>query len=180
MSWQEEIPLITRVWINDLDETSPTYSDDRILQVITVAAQNVVREVSLINTYSIDVINSTISPDPTLNNTEDKDFVALVALKAACILDQSTFRTKAINEGIKTSLGSASLQVAGNLSGYKTLLDVGPCAMYSQLRTEFEIGNPSVVQAVLSPFVGNKFDPSYVSSYYGGVYRNDGLNRFYS
>jgi hypothetical protein len=179
MSWQLEIPIITRVWINDLD-SNPTYSDSRIQQVVVVAALNVNREVSFTETYDIDVVNETISPDPTLEASLDNDFVALVALKAACILDQSTYRTKAINEGIKTSLASASLHTAGNLKGYKDLLDVGPCAMYSELRQEFEIGNPNMVQAVLSPFVGNKFDASNLNSYYGGFYRNGGLDRFYS
>jgi hypothetical protein len=179
MSWQLEIPLITRVWINDLED-NPTYSDYRIQQVVVVAAQNVIREVSFVNNYDIDIVNMTITPDPTSSGVNDNDFMALVALKAACILDQSTFRTKAVNEGIRTGLGSAYLDIRGNLGGYQTLLQVGPCAMYSQLRTEFEVGNPSVIQAVLSPFVGNKFDPSYATSYYGGGYRNDGLNRFYS
>lgn len=178
MSWQLEIPIIVRVWISDLD-ANPTYSDDRILQVITVAAQNVSREVSFVTDYAIDVVNNTISPDPTASGSDDQDFVALVALKAACILDQSTYRTKAVNEGIKTSLASASLQTAGNLKGYKDLLDVGPCGMYSKLRQEFEIGNPSVVQAVLSPFVGNKFDPTSMNAYYGDA-RHGGLNNFYS
>jgi len=179
MSWQLEIPIITRVWINDLD-SNPTYSDDRILQVVTVAAQNVLREVSFSTNYSVDVVNNSITPDPTSDSVNDNDFIALVALKTACILDQSTYRTKAVNEGIKTSLASATLHVAGNLKGYKDLLDVGPCGMYSQLRQEFEIGNPSVVQAVLSPFVGNKFDPTNLTSYYGGLHRNGGIDRFYS
>ena len=170
MSWQLEIPIIVRVWISDLD-ANPTYSDDRILQVITVAAQNVSREVSFVTDYTIDVVNNTISPDPTLSSSDDPDFVALVALKAACILDQSTYRTKAVNEGIKTSLASATLQTAGNLKGYKDLLDVGPCGMYSKLRQEFEMGNPSIVQAVLGPFVGNRFDPRDAGSTYEGLYR---------
>jgi hypothetical protein len=179
MSWQLEIPIITRVWINDL-EANPIYSDDRILQVVTVAAQNVIREVSFDTTYDVDVVNISITPDPTSDSVNDNDFIALVALKAACILDQSTYRTKAINEGIKTSLASATLHVAGNLKGYKDLLEIGPCGMYSQLRQEFEIGNPSVVQAVLSPFVGNKFDPTNLTSYPGGLHRNGGIDRFYS
>lgn len=179
MSWQIEIPLITRVWINDLD-TNPTYSDDRILQVVTVAAQNVAREVAFTTTYDINVVNLTITPDPTSETIKDSDFIALVALKAACILDQSTFRTKAVNEGIRTSLASASLSVQGNLKGYQTLLEIGPCAMYSQLRTEYDVGNPNIVQAVLSPFVGNKFDPTSMSTHFGGFYRNGGLDKFYS
>ena len=180
MSWQLEIPIIVRVWINDLED-SPTYTDDRIQQVITVASQSVIREVSFTQTYTVDVVNLTISPDPTVAATRDDDFVALTALKSACILDQSTFRTKAVNEGIKTNLASASLSVQGNLRGYQTLLEVGPCAMYSKLRTEFEIGNPNVCQAVLSPFIGNQFDPRNTSSAIGDFHRNGYyIDKFYS
>lgn len=178
MAWTIEIPLITRVWINDLD-ANPTYSDARIKQVVVVAALNVNREVSFTEDYDIDVVNETISPDPTLDASLDNDFTALVALKAACILDQSTYRTKAVNEGIKAGLASATLDTKGNLKGYLDLLNVGPCAMYAQLRQEFEIGNPNMVEAVLSPFVGNDFDPSQLSSYYGYGFRN-GPNQFYS
>lgn len=180
MSWQVEIPVIVRVWINDL-EASPTYTDARIKQVIAVASQSVIREVSFTQNYTIDVVNETISPDPTVTATRDDDFVALTALKSACILDQSTFRTKAVNEGIKTNLASASLSVQGNLRGYLTLLEVGPCAMYSKLRTEFEIGNPNVCQAILSPFIGNQFDPRNTSSAIGDFHRNGYyIDKFYS
>lgn len=180
MSWQTDMTTIVRVWINDLD-ASPTYSDSRIQQVITVAAQNVIREVNFVQNYTIDISSTGITPDPTAQDTKDDDFVALTSLKSACILDQSTFRTKAVNEGIKTTLASASLSVQGNLRGYHTLLQVGPCAIYDQLRTEFEVGNPSTCQAILSPFVGNKFDPRNTSSHLGGFYRNSYyIDKFYS
>ena len=180
MSWQLEIPLITRVWINDLTD-SPTYTDYRIQQVVAVAAQNVIREVSLSTDYTIDVVNLSITPDPAATATRDNDFIAFTALKSACILDQSTFRTKAVNEGIKTNLASASIQVQGNLRGYKVLLDQGPCAIYEKLRTEFEIGNPNICEAVLSPFVGNDFDPRNTSNAMGDFHRNGYyIDKFYS
>ena len=99
MSWQSEIPLIVRTLINDLDLTNPTYSDDRLLQVITVAAKYVQFDVVLDQIYAIDVVNKTINPDPTLN--DDSIFISLIGLKASCIIDQSTLRTKAAMEGIK-------------------------------------------------------------------------------
>ena len=46
-----------------------------------------------------------------------------MTLKAACFLDQSTFRTKAVNEGIKAGLGAAQVTVQGNLKGFKDILD---------------------------------------------------------
>lgn len=161
MSWQTEISTITRVWINDLD-SSPVYSDDRLLQLILVAAKYVKLEVNLDNEYNINFDTASITPDPTSIN--DESFIGFVSLKAACLLDQSTFRTKAVNEGIKAALGPASLSVGGNLAGYETILNQGPCALYEQLKLDYEIGNISLFQAILSPFAGNNFDPEYQKS----------------
>lgn len=159
MSWQLEIPLMVRTLINDLDENSPTYSDDRLQLTIAVAAQYVNREINFDNKYTIDIVNLNISPDPTLCHSRDDDFIGFVSLRAACFLDQSTFRTKAAAEGIRTSLGPASVSVAGNLKGYQSILETGPCSAYDKLRLEYEIGNIKYVRAILSPFVGNKFSP---------------------
>ena len=158
MAWENEMTLIVRTLINDL-ANPPTYSDSRIQQVIVVAGTYVQEEANLTTTYNIDVSAVTITPDP-VSPTRDTVFVGLTCLKAACFLDQSTFRTKAAMEGIRTALGSANLSISGNLSGYKILLDQGPCAMYSSLLNDWNIGNATAVQAILSPFVGNTFDPT--------------------
>jgi hypothetical protein len=149
--WQIEDPIIIRNLINDLDST-PTYSDDRIIQLSTVAARYVIGDANFPTEYTVDIINQTISPDPSDPSTRDIDFVGLLSLKAACILDQSTFRTKAALEGIRTALGSANLSVQGNLAGYKTLLDQGPCALYDELVLDYNIGNATAISAILSPF----------------------------
>lgn len=166
MAWETEMTLIVRTLISDLGEP-PTYSDSRIQQVITVAGTYVQQEANLTTEYDIDITAVTITPDPT-TPPKDTVFIGLTCLKAACFLDQSTFRTKAALEGIRTALGSANLAIAGNLSGYKTLLEMGPCAMYMQLLQDWNIGNATTVQAILSPFVGNTFDPTmYNRSPYG-------------
>lgn len=158
MYWEIEIPIIIRNLINDL-EANPAYSDSRIQQLTVVAAQYVINDINLTQQYNIDIINQTITPDPSDPSTRDTDFIGFISLKAACILDQSTFRSKAALEGVRTALGSANLSISGNLGGYKTILDQGPCALYDQLKMEHNIGNATAVSAVLSPFVGNKFDP---------------------
>ena len=163
--WILEIPLIVRTWINDLSD-NPTYSDDRLQQVIIVAGQYVTREINLSTQYDCDIVNLSITPDPS-GPVRDDTFIAFVALKTACILDQSTFRTKAAGEGIRAGLGAASVSVAGKLKGYKEILDVGPCAMYEKLRMEYEVGNANGIKAVLSPFVGNKFDARYLNREHG-------------
>jgi hypothetical protein len=52
---------------------------------------------------------------------------------------------------------------------------MGPCKLYEQLMMDHNIGNATAVRAILSPFVGNDFDPRVLSrGYYGiGPYGND-------
>ena len=172
MSWQEEIPIIVRTLINDLSDT-PTYSDARILQIIAVAAKYVQFDVVLQHSYTIDVVSPNISPDPTLDN--DSIFISLVGLKAACIIDQSALRTKAALEGIKAALGPAQLAVAGSLAGFNLIIDKGPCAAYEELTSHWDVREATAVRAVLSPFVGNRFDPR---SQLRGSFRTDNINNY--
>jgi hypothetical protein len=162
MSWQIEIPIIVRTLINDLSE-SPTYSDERMLQAIVVAAKYVQFDVNLNNTYTIDIANPNIIPDPTSNN--DDIFISLVSLKSACIFDQSTLRTKAALEGIKAALGPANISVAGSLAGIRLIIENGPCAAYDELTSHWDVKEATAIRAVLSPFVGNNFDPRYLQTY---------------
>ena len=101
--WQTEMTLIVRTLIGDLDIVSPTYSDARIQQVITVAGTLVQQDANLEKTYDINVTTLNISPDPTTPARDDW-FVGLTCIRSACLLDQSTFRTKAATDGVRASL----------------------------------------------------------------------------
>ena len=103
------------------------------------------------------MVNPDITPDPTIDN--DSIFISLVGLKAACIIDQSALRTKAAIEGIRAALGPAQLAVAGSLTGFNLILDKGPCAAYDELVSHWDVKEATSIRAILSPFVGNKFDP---------------------
>lgn len=162
MSWQAEIPIIVRTLINDLDQNNQTYSDERLLQVIAVAAKFVQFDISLESNYIIDVVNLNISPDPTV--ADDSIFISLTGLKAACIIDQSVLRAKAALEGIRASLGPAQLSVAGSLAGFDLILEKGPCAAYDELVAHWDVKEATAVRAILSPFAGNTFDPRYLQS----------------
>jgi hypothetical protein len=172
MSWQIEIPIIVRTWINDLS-SDPAYCDERLQQLIVVAAQYVTRDVNLKNEYTINIITPDITPDPTLLDEKDIDFIGLTSLKASCMLDQSALRTRAVSEGIRAALGSAQLSVGASRS-YEVLLSKGPCALYEQLKEDYQLGEAQAIHAVLSPFVGNKFDSRYLQDY------NDRSRYFYS
>lgn len=171
MSWKKEIPIIVRTLINDLSDT-PTYSDERLLQVIVVAAKYVQFDVVLDHTYTVNVNNPTITPDPTEDN--DSIFISLVSLKAACIVDQSVLRTRAATEGIRAALGPASLNVSGSLVGLKLIIEEGPCGAYDELVFHWDVKEATAIRAVLSPFVGNKFDPNAIR------YSSDRSRDFYT
>ena len=177
MYWEIEIPIIVRNLINDL-ACPPTYSDQRLLQLTTVAAQYVLMEVNLDKDYAVDIVNTNISPDPSDPATRDTDFIGFISMKAACLLDHSTFRTKAAGEGLRAALGPASLSVSGTLAGYKDILNMGPCKLYEQLVMDHNIGNATAVRAVFSPFVGNNFDPQNLNTSYGDYSRFKN-NQFY-
>jgi|TARA_B100001094_G_scaffold333466_1_gene412974 hypothetical protein len=159
-----EIRTIVRALINDPapPDANNVYSDTKINDLISVAARYVVIDLNLDQEYKIDVVTNTITPDPTGVNTRDETFISFVALRASCFLDQSTYRTRAATEGIKAGLGPAQLNVSGNLSGYKNIIDIGPCGVYEYLKQQHNIGNATAISAVLSPFAGNNFDPRFL------------------
>jgi len=172
MSWQTELTTMVRTLINDA--TKPyQFTDDRIIQTILVAGKYLQFDVSLDHTYSIDVINKTITPDPT--DDDDEIFIILASLKAACLVDQGTLRTKAAMEGVRASLGPASLSVGGAAAGWAMILEHGPCKLYDDLVEHWDVANASAIAAVLGPFSGNKFDPEFQHN----RTRNSDRNGFY-
>jgi hypothetical protein len=158
LDWLQELVLMVRATINDFDGTN--FSDLRIKQMLLVAARYVIQDVpTFSDTYTIDVTGLSISPTPT-----DDLFVVLMTLKAACIADQALYRTKASMEGVSSRCGPASLTISGNLKGFKDLLAIGPCATYAELSNAAAFSDINNIRAIMSPFVSNKFYPSYIGN----------------
>ncbi len=158
MAWQSELTTMVRILINDAI-VPYQFSDARIAQTILVAGKYLQFDVVLDHPYTIDVVNQTISPDPTDDN--DEIFIILASLKASCLIDQGTLRTKAAMEGVRASLGPASLSVGGAAAGWAMILEHGPCKLYDDLIEHWDVANASAIAAVLGPFSGNKFDPEF-------------------
>lgn len=158
MAWQPELTTMVRTLINDSVEPYQ-FSDERIIQTILVASKYVQFDVVLDHSYTVDVVNLTITPDPTEDN--DEIFIILTSLKASCLVDQGTLRTKAAMEGVRAALGPASLSVGGAAAGWEMILKHGPCKLYDDLVEHWDVSNASAIAAVLGPFSGNKFDPEY-------------------
>jgi len=172
MAWQDiTIPML-RVLINDMAET-PTYSDDTLTQLILVSSMYVVQDVDFDVAYSIDIVNQTITPDPS----PDTIFTNFIVMKAACQADISTYRTKALMDGISARCGPAALSVLGNAKGFKELLTIGPCAAYGAMINDYVFGTGQLCKAILSPFTGNNFDPESLA---GTPYDVRGHGNYYT
>ena len=97
MTWQNEMRIIIRHLINDLDSSSYTFTDDRVEETVLVASQLVLHEIDFEQTYTIDVDGSSLSPDPTTSGSKDNSFINLVSIKTAGILVGSELKTHALN-----------------------------------------------------------------------------------
>lgn len=155
--WTNDLVIMLRSLINDLDSSDYRYTDSRLQQLLVVAAMYVEQEIDFDTDYTIDVSGISISPDPVVAG--DTVFSNFVVLKAACLADQGLYRTKALAAGIKARLGPAQLETVEHLSGFKELLTSGPCASYATLKKEYEFGDNLGIRAILSPFISNNFDP---------------------
>lgn len=170
-AWKTDMAKLLRVLIWDLAEPVK-YTDARLEDVLIVAAYQTLQDIPLDVFYSVNLGKVEISPDPSI--APDTAFMNFTTLRAACLVDQGNLRAEAFKEGIRVVLGPTQLSVANHLTGFKTLLELGPCHAYQELRKQYLFGDRVSVRAVLSPFVSNKFDPEYLALNIGPQYRRFG------
>lgn len=82
MAWNTQCLEMVRSLIGDTDCT-PEYSDDRLTRLLVVTAYSLVSEIDFDRTYTINVNTQSISPDPSLLDTPDNNFITLLVLKAS-------------------------------------------------------------------------------------------------
>ena len=145
--------------IGDLDKAK--FTDERIKQILVVGAYNVLNDADFSETYTVNVAEISISPDPI--SESDTDFSTLTVYKAACILLGSEVKTEAANAiSIKDGPSAIDLRgVAANLTNLYNDL----CAKYDALLKTYQYNNTLVGQAILGPYSpgsmvvnGNQFD----------------------
>lgn len=156
-SWQNGLISALRILVDD--ENGVSYTDSKLEDVIALAASMVKSEVPLSTSYSINLTPPSISPDPIVNN--DKNFVNLVTLKAACLLDKSTLGYNSLLFGLRANCGSSSLATLNKIGGLGSIIDSGYCLSYENAKRQYMSGNTSNKKSTLSPFINSNFDPSY-------------------
>lgn len=150
MSWQTDITTIIRHLLNDLNSSSFTYTDDRIHTTILVAAQLIRTDTDLSQDYTIDISNTSLSPDPTLSSSLDNDFITLLSLKTSCIIIGSEVRSEAGN-AISIKDGPSSIDLRG-VSTTLTMFYKDLCSKYDQALLDYKSGNSIAGQAILGPY----------------------------
>ena len=166
MAWTSDLVIVFRSIIGDLD--SSKFTDSRLQQILAVAAYSVNNDADFSTTYTVDVSNSTISPDPYTTN--DVDFSTLIVYKAACILLGSEVKTEAAN-AISIKDGPSAIDLRGVTQSLSVLYG-DLCKKYDDLLSAYQYNNTLVGQAVLGPYSpgsmvlgANQFD------YRGNVFR---------
>lgn len=154
--WNDTWIHLLRAEINDID--SESYSDDRLLEVLIVAAYQVRQAINFTNTYTINICEQTISPDPVESN--DYDFSVLAVYKAACIVLNGEAK-KASTDAIMIKDGPSVLDTRTSANNLSKAAE-NACKTYMDLLNEFRfIGSLSddnvLGQAVLTPYSPGSF-----------------------
>lgn len=154
MAWQNEMTIIVRHIIGDLDSDNYNFSDSRIEESILVAAQLIHNEMEFVVDYSIEVDNGFLSPDPTTTavgaSTKDDDFIALCCLRSGLLLTNSLLRTYAL-KAFSIRDGSSSLDMRGIVSGLKIVND-DLTKKYEAVKMSYETGKLGLGKVILSPY----------------------------
>ena len=173
-NWTSVMPIILRGMIGDNGPT-PQYSDTSLISLLSVSAVLVSREVTFLRTYIINVLNATITPDPTtvpsINGAPfDEDFIALSCLKAAQLIADGEYRN-ASKYAISHRNGPSHIDAKGVAENLKVMAATR-LKTYENARLFFEVGNGSVGRAILAPY------NAFISVYAGNVSTlNTGANR---
>lgn len=145
-SWQDEATPLLRTLIGDFDGT--LYSASRLETILIHAAHFVNSRVNFDYSYVVTVATRTISPDPTTNT--DKDFINLMAIKAACLVLASEVKTAAA-QSFRISDGPSSIDTSGAYKAKKEFYDK-MCQDFDLAIFHYQAGNSKAGQAVLTPY----------------------------
>lgn len=152
MAWQEEWTILLREYVNDTSAT-PRYSDDRLEQALVVGARLVLTELPFPTAFVADVVNITITPDPTATATRDDNFSNLAIAKTACIIDRGG-ASSAADQAIRVKDGASEVDLRAVFAAKQALLNKGWCAYYAEMKQEYQLSQQGTVvgAAIFTPF----------------------------
>jgi hypothetical protein len=150
MAWQNEMVIILRHIVDDLDSLNYMFSDSRLEESILVASQLIHNELEFNIEYTIEVDNGFLSPDPTLTSPKDDDFIALCCMRAAVMLMTSMIKTYSL-KSISIRDGASALDTRGIVQGltqvYKDIT-----TKYADMKFAYETGKLGFGKSILGPY----------------------------
>ena len=163
MAWDTTMTAMLRQVVGDA--ISPyTYTDSQMKALLVTNAQLIRTEMTFDNTYTIDIPNSGISPDPTATSPVDDLYMNFVVLKSAAILVGAEARVQA-KIGISIKDGPASIDVGGSANSVaaraKDMLNA-----YVRAKINYIAGNSIGAKSVLSPYTSAAWGYSSPEAYF--------------
>tara|TARA_E500000331_G_scaffold288912_1_gene284494 strand:- start:122 stop:643 length:522 start_codon:yes stop_codon:yes gene_type:complete len=150
MAWEGQMSTMLRHMISDVDPASYKFSNRRLETTLLVAAQLISPTMDFVNTYDINVETCKLDPDPTDSDSKDFDFVALVVLKAACIVIGSEVRSESTN-AISIKDGPSAIDLRG-VSNTLVILYKDLCSKYEQAVLDYQAGSSVAGTSILGPY----------------------------
>ncbi len=145
MAWHDTLTQMVRGLVFDM--TPPfRYSDTRLEDLILISGVLVIQEIDFSLSYSINLDSKCILPDPS----SDKDFIALVALKTACLVSRGEHRDVAKN-AISVKDGPTTIDGRDTATHYGGLAN-SACEAYAKAKMSYQMGDGSVGRAIVGPY----------------------------
>jgi hypothetical protein len=162
MSWQDTTNVLLRVSINDLDETAYRFTDDRLEQILVVAMWRVQQdEPRAFDAFTVDVVNVSVTPDPTVGADRNDSFVNLAVANAACLNDRGAVLLAA-DQALRVKDVGSEVDLRDVFKAKLAVLKDGWCETYKKMLAEYRrnSGDGVAGAAIMTPFRA-----------YGGAYR---------
>lgn len=171
--WQNELVIIVRHIIDDLDSSNYEFSDDRIEEAILVSAQMIKSQVDFQHNYKIEVDNRLLTPDPTTtpvgDEDKDYDFINLCCLKTGLFFLNSLIKTYSI-KSIIIKDGMSMLDMRNVVTGLKVLYD-DLNKKYDHAILQYQTFRSTGGKAILSPYSPGSYFSGYSFDERAGYFR---------
>ena len=162
MSWDTEVIETVRYLIGDVDATQK-YTDARIQTDATISANFIARDVGLTGTYSINITDKTITPDPSSTDPVDYGFLDMISIRAAILILQGEAKIYA-SSSMRVMDGPSSIDVAGIFLNTKKIMD-DLNLTYAMAKNRYVMSNSGYGKSILSTTIDKNL---LLGGYYDG------------
>jgi hypothetical protein len=150
MAWQNELVLLLRHMIDDLDPDNYTFSDSRLEETILASTYILQVDIEFNNAYQVNVDEGSLIPDPTTSSPKDDDFIAMCCIQSAIVIYRSLIKTYSLRS-FSISDGPSSLDTRSVVSGlniaYKDLVE-----KFEHMVLMYKTGKYGFGKSILGPY----------------------------